>query len=128
MPPILIAGVIVVNGALLSYALGILLEQRHHRISAWALNWLRLGVLLDVTATAFMVAGSSRGLLTAHGLLGFSSLTAMAVETALAWRHRARYGDERVPRWLHRYTRVAFGWWLTAYVTGAYLVMSARSA
>ncbi len=49
----------------------------------------------------------------------------MIVETALAWRHHARHGDAPVPSALHTYSRVAYGWWIAAYFTGAYLVMSA---
>ena len=124
MSPILIAGTIIVNLALVSYAVGIISEQRSHRVSAATLNWLRVGVLLDVTATAFMIAGSSSGPFTLHGLLGFSSLAAMIVETSLAWRHRSGAGDQPVPGWLHQYSRIAFGWWIVAYVTGAFLVMS----
>lgn len=124
MPTVLLAGVVIVNLALISYAIGIISEQRSHRVSAATLNWLRLGVVLDVTATACMIAGSSRGWLTPHGILGFSSLAAMLVETGLAWRHRSLQGDQPVPSWLHRYSRIAFGWWIVAYVTGAVLVMS----
>ncbi len=124
MTPVLLAGVIIVNLALVSYTIGILSEQRSHRVGRATLNWLRLGVILDITATACMIAGSSRGL-TAHALLGFSSLAAMVVETSLAWRHRSAHGDDEVPGWLHNYSRLAYGWWLVAYVTGAFLVMGA---
>jgi hypothetical protein len=71
-----------------------------------------------------MIVGSSRGPFTLHGLLGFSSLAAMLVETGMAWRHRAVRGDEPVPGWLHGYSRLAYGWWIVAYITGAVLVMS----
>lgn len=125
MSPVLLTGVIIVNLALLSYTVGILSEQKSHRIRRPTLNWLRLGVVLDVAATAFMIAGSSRGPFTAHALLGFSSLAAMLVETSLAWRHHAAKGDALVPGSLHNYSRLAYGWWLIAYATGAYLVMSA---
>jgi len=124
MSPILIAGTIIVNLALVSYAIGIIAEQRSHRVSAATLNWLRFGVVLDITATACMIAGSSSGPFTAHGLLGFSSLAAMIVETSLAWRHRSASGNEPVPGSLHQYSRIAFGWWIAAYITGAVLVMS----
>jgi len=124
MPPILIAGTIIVNLALVSYAVGIIAEQRSHRVSAATLNWLRFGVVLDIIATACMIAGSSSGPFTAHGLLGFSSLGAMIIETSLAWRHRSAFGDEPVPASLHQYSRIAFGWWIVAYLTGAVLVMS----
>ncbi len=128
MSPILIAGTIIVNLALVSYAVGIIGEQRSHRVSPRVLAFLVVGVILDVTATACMIAGSSRGPFTPHGLLGFSSLAAMLTETALAWRHRRADGDDVVPLWLHRWSRIAFGWWLVAYVTGALLVMGARQA
>ena len=128
MDPILIAGTIIVNLALISYAVGIIGEQRSHRVSSRVLTFLVVGVMLDVTATGCMIAGSSRGPFTAHGLLGFSSLAAMISETFFAWRHRRANGDDVVPMWLHRWSRIAFGWWLVAYVTGAYLVMSARQS
>ena len=128
MSPVLIAGTAIVHLALISYAIGIIGEQRSHRVSSRVMMFLIIGVILDVTATACMVAGSSSGVFTAHGLLGFSSLTAMLVETALAWRHRKANGDGLVPGWLHTYSRIAFGWWLVAYVTGAALVMASRSA
>ncbi len=128
MSPILIAGTIIVNLALVSYAVGIIGEQRSHRVSRRVLAFLVVGVILDVTATACMIAGSSRGPFTAHGLLGFSSLAAMLTETFFAWRHRRANGDDVVPIWLHRWSRIAFGWWLVAYVTGALLVMGARQA
>jgi hypothetical protein len=124
MPPILIAGTIIVNLALVSYAIGIIAEQRSRRASATTLNWLRIGVVLDITATVCMIAGSSHGPFTPHGFLGFSSLAAMIAETSLAWRHRSASGDEPVPGWLHQYSRIAFGWWIVAYITGAALVMS----
>lgn len=128
MNPILIAGIVIVNLALISYAIGIIGEQRSHRVSRRILAFLVAGVILDVTATACMIAGSSHGWLTPHGILGFSSLAAMLSETYFAWRHRRTHGDDVVPRWLHRWSRLAFGWWVVAYVTGAMLVMSARSA
>ena len=127
MSPVLIAGTAIVHLALISYAIGIIGEQRSHRVSSRVMGFLIAGVILDVIATACMVAGSSRGAFTAHGLLGFSSLAAMLVETALAWRHRRANGDALVPGWLHSYSRIAFGWWLVAYVTGAVLVMASRS-
>jgi hypothetical protein len=126
MNSILIAGTIIVNLALVCYTVGILREQLSHRVGAATLRWLLIGVILDVTATAFMIAGSSRGPFTLHGLLGFSSLAAMLVETFLAWRHRTRSGDEPVPRWLHNYSRFAYVWWIVAYITGATLVMASR--
>ena len=123
MGPILTAGVITVQLALISYGVGIIAEQRSHRVARRTLNWLRLGVLFDIVATSLMIAGSSHGPFTLHGLLGFSSLATMITETILAWRHRSHFGDQEVPFWLHRYALLAYSWWLVAYATGAVLVM-----
>lgn len=126
MSPILIAGTLIVNLALVAYTVGIVSEQRHRRVSRRVVSFLTAGVFFDVVATGCMIAGSSRGPFTAHGLLGFSSLAGMLAETGFAWRHRLRQADAEVPVWLHRYSRLAFGWWVLAYLTGALLVMSSR--
>jgi uncharacterized repeat protein (TIGR03987 family) len=124
MSPILITGTIIVNLALVFYSVGIFIEQRRRRVTRVVVGFLTAGVVFDVVATGCMIAGSSSGPFTAHGLLGFSSLAAMLLETGFAWRHRLNHGDDEVPVWLHRYSRVAYGWWIVAYITGAILVMS----
>lgn len=124
MSPILLTGTIIVNLALVFYSVGIFIEQRRRRVSRVVVGFLTAGVVFDVVATGCMIAGSSSGPFTAHGLLGFSSLAAMLLETGFAWRHRLQQGDAEVPTWLHRYSRLAYGWWVVAYVTGAILVMS----
>ena len=124
MNPVLLTGTIIVNLALIFYTVGIFIEQRSRRVSSKVVTFLTAGVIFDLVATGCMIAGSSRGPFTAHGLLGFSSLAAMLLETGFAWRHRLRQGESEVPSWLHRYSRLAYGWWIVAYVTGAILVMS----
>ena len=122
MEPITIVGVVLVNVALIVYGIGIVGEQRSHRVGAKVLRFLQVGVVLDIVATSCMVIGSGAGL-SIHGYLGFSALAAMLSETAFAWRHRSNHGDEEVPGWLHNYSRAAYGWWCIAYVAGAALVM-----
>lgn len=124
MSTVLITGTVIVNLALVFYTIGIVIEQRSHRVSSKVVTFLTAGVIFDVVATGCMIAGSSKGPFTPHGLLGFSSLAAMLLETGFAWRHRLREGDAEVPIWLHRYSRLAYGWWIVAYITGAFLVMS----
>ncbi len=122
MEPITIVGVVLVNVALIVYGIGIVGEQRSHRVSAKVLRFLQAGVMLDIVATSCMIIGSGAGL-TIHGYLGFSALAAMLSETAFAWRHRSKNRDDEVPGWLHNYSRAAYGWWCIAYVAGAALVM-----
>jgi len=120
--PILIAGVVIVNLALIVYGIGIVAEQRSHKITAKVLRFLQAGVALDIMATSLMILGSGEGL-SLHGYIGFSALAAMVSELVLAWRHRAAHGDADVPGWLHWWSRGAYGWWCVAYVAGAALVM-----
>lgn len=127
MSSTIISGVIIVNLALLAYTVGIIAEQRTRRVSRLVVGFLSVGVVCDVVATGFMIAGSSTGPFTLHGLLGFSALAAMIVETSLAWRHRVKAGDASVPTALHTYSRIAYSWWVVAYVTGAILVRSASA-
>lgn len=122
MEPILIAGIVTVNLALVTYGIGIVSEQRSRRITLKVLRFLQAGVALDVVATSFMILGSGEGL-SLHGYIGFSALAVMVSELTLAWRHRASHGDGEVPGWLHRWSRLAYGWWCVAYVAGAALVM-----
>lgn len=123
--PISVAGVALVHLALISYGIGIVSEQRSHKVTGKVLRFLQVGVFFDVVATVFMILGSGEGL-SLHGYLGFSALAAMVSETAFAWKHRSANGDGEVPGWLHWYSRLAFGWWCVAYVAGALMVMGGR--
>jgi hypothetical protein len=127
MSPILRLGVSVVLVALACYTVGVVSEQRRGSVSRRALGSLLAGVFLDVTATVFMIIGSGK-LLTLHGTIGYSALGAMLAETWFAHRHRCRVGDGPTPRWLHVYTRVAYAWWVVAFVTGGVLVAVKRAA
>jgi hypothetical protein len=123
MNPLSKTGATIVVFALLSYTVAVVGEQRRRRLAPQTLAFLTIGVLLDVTATAFMILGSSRGAFTLHGVLGYSSLAAMIIDTALIWRLATAAGPAAaVPRGLHLYTRAAYLWWVAAFITGGLLV------
>lgn len=116
-------GSILVVLALAAYSVGILSEQRNGKLSKKILLFISLGVCLDITATAFMITGSSSGPLTAHGFIGYSSLLGMFIDAILLWRLRLSHGlDADVPRGLHLYSRYAYIWWVLAFITGGLLV------
>lgn len=123
MNPLAFNGMIVVQTALISYSIAIITEQRKHVVTKKILFFLTLGVLLDITATTFMIMGSSRGPFTLHGILGYSSLAGMLIDAVLVWRfYRQTAPGERVPAGLHWYSLGAYLWWIAAYITGALLV------
>ncbi|HKK21953.1 MAG TPA: hypothetical protein VJ983_10810 [candidate division Zixibacteria bacterium] len=128
MKPILLTGTIIVTAALLSYSIAILTEQRRHHITSRVLIFLTIGVIFDITATTCMIIGSEHSPFTLHGILGYSSLTAMLIDTVAIWRFRlARGGEAEVPRGLHLYSRIAYTWWILAYITGGLIVAMSRA-
>ncbi len=119
-----IIGAVIVVFALVAYSLAIITEQRKHRVSRFVIRFLTIGIVLDITATAFMIIGSSNGPFTVHGLLGYSSLIAMMIDTILIWKFYSRYEyNTKVPRSLHIYSRYAYIWWVLAFITGLLLVI-----
>jgi hypothetical protein len=126
--PTLIKAVVVVTFALLFYSAAVITEQRKSVVSKRVLLFLTFGVCLDITATVLMILGSGNGPLTVHGVIGYSALSVMLIDTALIWRCRVKNGDNcRVPRSLNIYTRLAFGWWVVAYIAGAIISVTLES-
>ncbi len=114
----------IVTFALISYGIAIITEQRNKIISGRVLVFLTIGVMLDITATACMIIGSTNTPFTFHGFLGYSALTVMLIDVIRIWRNYRQKGiNTPVPRGLHIYSRYAFGWWVIAYITGSLMVM-----
>ncbi len=123
MSSILIAGVIIVNLALISYSIGIITEQRKREVNTFVLGFLTAGVVFDIAATICMVIGSSNSFATVHGLIGYSALAVMTLDTILLWKTWLRKRSTTlVRRSLHMYSRYAYLWWVIAYITGALIV------
>jgi hypothetical protein len=113
----------VVTIALIFYSIGFTKENRKKLVTGHVLLFYTIGVCLDITSTILMIIGSSKGMLTVHGMIGYSSLSGMLTDTILLWRHNCRKGSEtEVNRALQIYSRIAFTWWIIAYITGGLLV------
>lgn len=118
-----LTGIVTVQVALLCYSVAIIGEQQKRRITRTILTFLFLGVLFDVTATAFMILGSSQGPFTLHGILGYSSLAGMFVDAVVIRRfYKTSVPGSQVPKGIHWYSLGAYLWWIAAYITGALLV------
>lgn len=123
MKTILIIGANIVTLALISYSIAIITEQRKKVITPKILTFLTTGLFLDITATCMMIIGSENVWYSLHGLIGYSSLSLMIIDTMLIWRFKVQNGyNVNVPSNLHLYSRIAYIWWVTAYITGALLV------
>jgi hypothetical protein len=120
----LILGTMIVTCALIFYSTAVLTEQRKKIYTPFILTTLTIGIILDVTATAFMIAGSRKIPFTAHGFLGYSALAGMLIDTILTWRYwRSEKKYQPVPHGLHLYTRLAYSWWVLAYLAGGAIAM-----
>lgn len=124
MKPVLIAGMTIVNLALISYSIAIILQSRKKILSATVLGFLTIGVIFDITATICMVLGSSQGALTLHGIIGYTSLAGMLTDTILSWRLRLKEGKNAiVPLRFNKGSMTAYLYWILAYLTGAIIIM-----
>lgn len=116
-------GAVIVLGALVSYSIAVINEQHYSRISRRVMIFFTLGILFDIIATACMIAGSTKGAFTLHGLIGYSALLLMLINTVLVWRLRVQSGNGAyVHHKLYIYSRIAYIWWVAAFLTGGLLV------
>ncbi len=123
MSSILLAGVIIVNLALVSYSVAIITEQRKKIVSTFVLTFLTIGVILDITATICMIIGSENSFITFHGVIGYLALGVMLIDAILLWKAwLVNKTTSPVSKSLHLYSRYAYSWWVIAYVTGALIV------
>ena len=124
MKTISMIGATIVTLALISYSIGVITEQKKRRITKSVLRFVTLGIILDIIATICMIIGSSNTPFTLHGFLGYSALAAMLVDVIMIWSfYKNNNSDQIVPTKLHRYTLLAYSWWVIAYITGSLLVM-----
>ena len=116
----LVIAIIIVNFALLFYSIAVIAEQRTSAVSRAVLAFLTAGILCDVTSTILMIIGSRNIPITVHGVLGYTALFAMLIDTVIIWRYWIQNkGTFKVHRKLHLYTRIAYAWWVAAYIAGA---------
>lgn len=118
-----ITGSMIVTLALVFYSIAFSKERKQKRVTSNILLFYTIGISLDVTATIFMIIGSSKGLLTLHGFIGYSALLTMLTDTYLLWKFNLKFGsDKQISKGLHLYSRIAYIWWVIAYITGGLLV------
>ena len=124
MKPVLLTGICIVNLALICYSIAIIKQTRSKQISRNVLRFLIIGLCFDITATILMIIGSSKGIITLHGCIGYSSLSGMLVDTILSYRQVKRHGlNTTLSIGFNRFSLIAYFYWIAAYITGSVLVM-----
>jgi len=127
MNPTLMWAVAVVTIALVFYSVAVISEQRKHHITKRILRFLTVGILLDISSTTLMIIGSRKIPLTVHGFIGYSALIVMLVDAILMWRLWLKRSETDVGSSLNVYTRLAYSWWVIAYIAGAIIAMTLKS-
>ena len=124
MQPLAILGAFVITLSLLSYGIGSIAVQRFKIVTPGVLIFLTLGVLLDITAVSLMIISSSKGAFTAHGILGYTSMLTMIINLILIWWWYIKNGfDTIISKSILLYSKIAYVWWVIAYITGSLLVI-----
>jgi hypothetical protein len=68
-----------------------------------------MGIALDITATIFMILGSSKRIFTLRGIIGYSLLIGMFIDAVLICRQKIKKGSNSpVPDIIHIYSRYAY--------------------
>jgi hypothetical protein len=124
MNKFLFAGMGVVTAALILYTIFILLKNKNKFLNARICTVLSFGVLFDISGTILMIIGSKKLPLTVHGIIGYTALSGMIIETLLIWRHLLKFGNRELNKSLNMYTWIAYTWWLIAYFAGGALAIS----
>jgi len=123
MKPILIAGISIVNLALIFYATAIITQSRSKSINRTVLTFLTVGIIFDITSTICMIISSGK-IISFHGIIGYSSLLAMFSDTLISYLTVNRYGLNSVlSKKFIRWSQIAFSYWVLAYITGVILVI-----
>jgi hypothetical protein len=124
MKPVLLAGITIVNLALICYATGIIIESRKKSITRNVLIFLTIGIVFDLTATVCMIISSGK-VISLHGIIGYTSLIGMLTDTILSYIHVNKNGlNTLLSKKFIRWSQIAFGYWVVAYITGAILIMA----
>jgi hypothetical protein len=124
MKPILIAGISIVNLALISYSAALFVQSRKKSISQPVLIFLTIGIVFDITSTICMIIGSGKAV-SFHGMIGYISLAGMLTDTILSFRNVKNHGlNSRLSKKFIRWSQAAYFYWVLAYLTGAILVMT----
>jgi len=112
-------GIFFVHFALIFYSLFVIYEGKDKRASTRVLLLITFAVLSDITATACMMIGTTRTYFTFHGILGYIGLLLMIIDYILLIKHRIKFGsDVLISNSLYKYSKIAYFWWLVAFVTG----------
>ena len=124
METVIIVGIVFVHLALLFYTFFIIKEFKIAKATNSVLFFLTIAVVFDLIATSCMMIGTKNTFFTFHGIMGYVGLLAMIIDATLVWKHKIANGAEIVfSKGLNLYSKIAYVWWVVAFVTGVIVAM-----
>lgn len=109
-------GITIITFALVSYSIAIKSENKNRRIIPCVLIFITLGVVLDVTATIFLILGSWNSSISFPGFVALTALMLMLIAFVRVWQAYKKTGRRGyVTKGLHLYTQFAYLCWVVAY-------------
>lgn len=125
MRTVTLFGVVLVHLALIFYTLFIIFEHKIRKATTRVLALITLAVIFDIAATTCMMVGTTRTYFTFHGIIGYIGLLLMVIDAVMLWKHKIKNGaDILLSNGLHLYSKIAFGWWIIAFLTGVTVTMT----
>ncbi len=117
-------GAFLITLALLSYGIASIAIQRFKIVTTGMLIFLSLGVILDLIAITFMISGSTKGIFTLHGILGYSATLTMISDLFLILKNYFKNGfDSIIDNSVLLFSKIAYAWYLFVYITGSLLII-----
>ena len=117
-------GAFLITLALLSYGIASIAIQRFKIVTTGMLIFLSLGVILDLVAITFMISGSTKGIFTLHGILGYSATLTMVTDLFLILKSYFKNGfDSVIDNSVLLFSKIAYAWYLFVYITGSLLII-----
>jgi len=119
-----VIGSFIITFSLLSYGIGVISVMRFGFVTRSVLLFLTIGLILDIIAIWFMIAGSENSPFNLHGILGYTALLTMFVNVILLWKEfRAKGLNAGISLKIVRYTKFAYLWWLIIYFLGSVMIL-----
>ena len=116
------AGIYIVNLALISYTIAIIIQRRRKLMTRNVLIFLTLGIIFDINSTLCMIIGAGH-ILTVHGVIGYTSLAGMVADTVYSYSLVKKSGiNAAVSAGFNRWSGIAWLYWIMAYITGVIIV------
>jgi len=116
----LMVGISIVNIALISYSIFFFMKKGK-AFKFINVIYLFIGVLLDFVSTLLMIIGSSKGLITLHGVLGYTALIGMFAELLIVIRtYKDKIEISNKVKWV---TKITYIWWIFVYFAGLIMIL-----